>query len=191
MVYFFLASVLFSIENKILAHFDQFRLFCCEFTNFLVYFLQTSIMWWCTRMDKYQEWTRVTESAQSSKGASSIVDDFIDIKDPKHSCFVTKIYDYALIDCFWWSAGFIDSAASYATLDSTEKTAHKLFFKRIWLYCIVDNVWYYGIKDRLEMIRKGCILWQQISLLLLALSWNTNEYPSTSKGSVQIIKMEI
>ena len=36
------AKVLFSIG--VVAHFDQFRLLCCEFTHFSVYFLQAQIM---------------------------------------------------------------------------------------------------------------------------------------------------
>ena len=48
----FRAKVLFSIG--VLAHFDQFRLFCCEFTHFSVYFLQAYMMWRCTKMDKFQ-----------------------------------------------------------------------------------------------------------------------------------------
>ena len=39
--------------------------------------------------------------------------------------FVVTIYDYALIDSFWGSAGFIDSPTSYATL-----TCRKLYWLR-------------------------------------------------------------
>ena len=37
-------------------------------------------------------------------------------KTRNYDIFVAKIYDYALIDSFWGSAGFIDSPTSYATL---------------------------------------------------------------------------
>ena len=33
-----------------------------------------------------------------------------------YDIFVAKIYDYALIDSFWGSAGFLDSPTSYAIL---------------------------------------------------------------------------
>ena len=37
-----------------LVHFDLFRLFCREFTHFLVYFVQAELLWPCTKMDKYE-----------------------------------------------------------------------------------------------------------------------------------------
>ena len=56
--HFFQAGLHFSIKNAkswpILAHFDQFRLFCCKFTHFLLYFLQAQIVWRCTKIDKYE-----------------------------------------------------------------------------------------------------------------------------------------
>ena len=45
-------------ESEIFANFDQFRLFCCEFIHFSVYFLQAKIVWRCTKIDKYQVRTR-------------------------------------------------------------------------------------------------------------------------------------
>ena len=33
-----------------------------------------------------------------------------------YGIFVAKIYDYALIDSFWGSAGFLDSPTTYANL---------------------------------------------------------------------------
>ena len=41
---------------------------------------------------------------------------FLSQKARNYGIFVTKIYDYALFDSFWGSAGFIDSPTSYATL---------------------------------------------------------------------------
>ena len=40
-------------------------------------------------------------------------------KTLSYGIFVAKIYDYALIDSFWGSAGFLDSPTSYATLVDT------------------------------------------------------------------------
>ena len=51
----FQVGVHFSIRTQN-ARFCQFWLFCCEFTHFLVYFLQAWIMWRCTKIDKYRVW---------------------------------------------------------------------------------------------------------------------------------------
>ena len=48
-------------------------------------------------------------------------------KARNYGIFVVKIYDYALLDSFWGSAGFIDSPTSYATL---RRNLRSLFFKR-------------------------------------------------------------
>ena len=42
-------------------------------------------------------------------------------KTRNYGIFVAKIYDYALINSFWGSAGFLDSAAIYAALPCTKK----------------------------------------------------------------------
>ena len=65
---------------------------------------------------------RAARSAGIGELDSSIVKDFIDSEDPKHTlfcceiAFVAKIYKYALIDKFQGSAGSLDSAASCAAL---------------------------------------------------------------------------
>ena len=41
-------------------------------------------------------------------------------KTGNYGVFVSKIYDYVLINSFWGSAGFLDSAASYAGLGVKE-----------------------------------------------------------------------
>ena len=64
---------------------------------------------------------RAARSAGIGELDSSIVKDFIDSEDPKHTlfcceiAFVAKIYKYALIDKF---QGSLDSAASCAALPS-------------------------------------------------------------------------
>ena len=55
-VYFFQVSALFLHKGrKILAYFDQFRLFCCEFTYFLVNFYRPTLtnMQWTRKRKQY------------------------------------------------------------------------------------------------------------------------------------------
>ena len=75
---------------------------------------------------------RAARSAGIGELDSSIVKDFIDSEDPKHTlfcceiAFVAKIYKYALIDKFQGSAGSLDSAASCAALPSYILKAKKV-----------------------------------------------------------------
>ena len=53
-VYFFQAGVLFSKENFGL--FWSILAVWRKFTHFLAYFLQALIVWWCTKIEKYEVW---------------------------------------------------------------------------------------------------------------------------------------
>ena len=59
-VYFFMPGTFCLQKNAkylpILPPFGQFWLFFCKFTDYFVYFLQAWIMWWCSKIDKYQVW---------------------------------------------------------------------------------------------------------------------------------------
>ena len=57
-------------------------------------------------------------------------------KNRSYGIFVAKNYDYALIDSFWGSAGFLDSLTSYATLGYTST-----YFWRKLLLCFKQEIW--------------------------------------------------
>ena len=84
-----------------------------------------------------------------------------------YGIFVQKIYDYALFDSFWGSAGFIDSPTIYATLD----VPYIIFTASSVLYFSL-NLWNFlcselSFLEELPLRCNGGHFWQYFSDVLI------------------------